>query len=611
MKKYPELIFLGIDGGMPQYVLDGVREGKFPGFARALREGAFLTDCRPPFPTISPTCITTLATGTTPEVHGATCNDYHVPGTELDEGITLYNGKNILAESFWQSAARIGKKSLLIGMPGTDLKEPNPLIKSDYSQQENPPHLPTVPVGRGIPLQCYRLIPGKNAEKWISVIPETPSGPWEPSYTLNPLDVQPDEDGIFTLPTVDFRHRFDCCNLQDYNWYARLGEGCLRVAAEAEALNDDGCMKMTIGEWSPVIRRKLSNGGRLYDYRFRMKLFKDGESLVLFITSSAELTRRITPPDFAEHVDKLPYMSSNNNYSVFMYDMDGLKTCFELQQMNYDWHLAVIEDTMENDPVDIIVSFLGEPDSFNHNFRSAFEGLVPGQEYAQKIYEGAYEVVDRYLQQLYERVIGPDTILVIASDHGSVGYTDVIKPHDVLEKAGMLAYNPDGTPDWSKTRAWPFGTCHVYVNLKGRDPHGIVDPEDYEKTVHEIIRVLQEGFRDPETGLCTLAFAVPNDQAGFVGQGGERSGDVVYGIIGSTYGGYFGGVHACQISTARTKTGDIRSLCVFSGPAFKQDVILNRPANTCDIAPTLCYACGYPQPAQATGAVIFQALQQS
>ena len=44
-----------------------------------------------------------------------------------------------------------------------------------------------------------------------------------------------------------------------------------------------------------------------------------------------------------------------------------------------------------------------------------------------------------------------------------------------------------------------------------------------------------------------------------------------------------------------------------SGKNFKKDHILSRPTNLTDIAPTLCYAAGYPQPKDATGGVVFAA----
>ncbi|MCP4724700.1 MAG: hypothetical protein GY863_06675, partial [bacterium] len=54
--------------------------------------------------------------------------------------------------------------------------------------------------------------------------------------------------------------------------------------------------------------------------------------------------------------------------------------------------------------------------------------------------------------------------------------------------------------DWSRTKAYSLGKECIYINLKGREPEGIVeDGEDYEKVVNEIIEKLQE-LKNPDTG---------------------------------------------------------------------------------------------------------------
>lgn len=55
--------------------------------------------------------------------------------------------------------------------------------------------------------------------------------------------------------------------------------------------------------------------------------------------------------------------------------------------------------------------------------------------------------------------------------------------------------------DWSKTIAYSFGRGYgsVYINLKGREPDGIVRPEEYED-VRELIIKLTNEFVDPTTG---------------------------------------------------------------------------------------------------------------
>ena len=155
-----------------------------------------------------------------------------------------------------------------------------------------------------------------------------------------------------------------------------------------------------------------------------------------------------------------------------------------------------------------------------------------------------------------------------------------------------------------------MGSCYVNVNLKGREPCGIVEPEDYEKVVKEIIVALHDyGATHAGTHRGEFAFAVPGDQAGFLGLGGECCGDVVFGVMGGEIGGYFGDVHAVQIPSAKNKYSDERPVCIMSGKGFKKDHLLTRPTDLTDIAPTVLHASGYLQTEDATGGIVFQAFE--
>ena len=53
--------------------------------------------------------------------------------------------------------------------------------------------------------------------------------------------------------------------------------------------------------------------------------------------------------------------------------------------------------------------------------------------------------------------------------------------------------------DWSKTRAYALGLGHIYINLKGREGQGIVEPGEEFRELVGAIRAQILTYRDPET----------------------------------------------------------------------------------------------------------------
>lgn len=60
--------------------------------------------------------------------------------------------------------------------------------------------------------------------------------------------------------------------------------------------------------------------------------------------------------------------------------------------------------------------------------------------------------------------------------------------------------------------------------------------------------------------------------------------------------------------TARTETGDIRSLCLCAGPRIRQGVRYDGPVWLWDLAPTVAAATDSPPPLEATGRIVTQML---
>jgi hypothetical protein len=80
------------------------------------------------------------------------------------------------------------------------------------------------------------------------------------------------------------------------------------------------------------------------------------------------------------------------------------------------------------------------------------------------------------------------------------------KYNRLLHKLGFLSYHPDGgseTVDWLRTQAYSCGDPRAFheiaINLKGREPQGVVTPADYEAVKTQIQRAL-EGIRFEDSG---------------------------------------------------------------------------------------------------------------
>lgn len=621
MKKYPELVVYALDGGVQSYILQQAAAGNLPNFKRFIDGATVFEDCRPPFPSITPTCWASFSTGTTPDIHGVTDQDIHIPGTPLDQSGSGYSGYNLLAERFWEAAGRIGKKSLVLELP-TSGPNVGPHVRQYQCMAGRcDPTLPTIPEVIDISEQLYifdldtaSLFP----KDWQTM---TPSGKWQPQIRIKPSPTRAGAKGCILLEVTQKNERENPNHIEPFIWAMLRDETGVRIAAHEEDLLAGKGWRIAPGGWSDNIRRSLKSDNGRREYVFRMKMIPGdaSASFALFITPAVDVTECGNPKSFGARLTGMKSVAPTNYYSWFLPREGSLDTAMECTGFKFDWHKEVIADAMEQDPADIIITYHGHTDSVNHMYRSIFEGVAAATEAekatAAEAFEKTYKQADEFLGWLYDNVVGPDTVLLLVSDHGAVGFKKMIRPHEAMAAAGMTVMS-EKTDTWGwalidaeRSKVVPMGCGNVYVNLKGRDPGGMVDPADYDKTVNEVIGLLQDIFRDPETGTNMLAFAVENKQAGFVGQGGPLTGDIIYGLAGSTLGGYVGGVHACQMPTARSKTGAINALCMISGKGFHQNLRLARPANLYDLAPTLCFALGYPQPQQATGAILFQALE--
>jgi predicted AlkP superfamily phosphohydrolase/phosphomutase len=127
--------------------------------------------------------------------------------------------------------------------------------------------------------------------------------------------------------------------------------------------------------------------------------------------------------------------------------------------------------------------------AFFHHFDVAHPRFVPGGPY-EGIGERYYAFLDAQIEETLA-LVPSDTNVFVVSDHGAKPMRGAVAVNALLVREGLLVLHEapaQPTPleeakvDWSRTRAWAEGGYYarVFLNVRGREPEGIVAPEDVE-----------------------------------------------------------------------------------------------------------------------------------
>jgi len=121
----------------------------------------------------------------------------------------------------------------------------------------------------------------------------------------------------------------------------------------------------------------------------------------------------------------------------------------------------------------------------------------PGNPYENTILD-YYKHLDRKVGELLARA-GDDTVVLVVSDHGAKRMKGAFCVNEWLIEEGDLVVKErpskvvsvdDLAIDWGKTKAWAWGGYYarVFLNVEGREPKGVIKPEDYEKEREDLTK---------------------------------------------------------------------------------------------------------------------------
>lgn len=620
-------IIIGMDGASMEIVKNMIGWGHVPQIKRLFEQGA----SRPMigvFPTLTPPGWTALSTGSWPGTHQVMDFNIRALGEPLTETKWGINTGLAQSEYLWNTVERAGKKPIL--------------VKWEMSWP------PTVTNG----VQVEGTGPGVSNHHQIAGYHLFTSGKWAPRpiggdrdpETLDPSALQGDLDydtvvtepakGWANLPSSDrpslevelvikplTRGREDMQRgligtPKPYYGliYASGGESYDRVRVTSSRDANDSIADLSIGEWSDwrVDTFKIDDVSLQGAFLIKLiTLTPTADQFELFVsqiwpTGGDFAVPAGTSEELFEAVG--PFLQNPSRDALGVFDDDTYFHLLDLHHVRIGEYAVHLGKTREWDVMFVETHasdyashfFLGQADPLSGASKATIERCRQGL-------ARTYESIDLMIGKVLE-LADEDTVIALVSDHGGTPNQHTpVDINDVLEQAGFVAYATDSNTgsqnvDLSKTTALGIGLVHVFINLEGREPNGIVAPEEYANTQQKIIDALHE-YRDPTTGEHPFTLALTRADAEMLNLCGDLVGDVVYALKPG-----YDGAHGKQLPSVSFGIGGQHSTFILAGAGVKNDVALKRQVRVVDVAPTIAYLLGLPMPENVEGGVIYEAL---
>jgi predicted AlkP superfamily phosphohydrolase/phosphomutase len=620
-------VLIGLDSATRDLLRRFADEGRLPNL-KGLMDRGVTTEALSSLPPATSTNWNTIATGAHAGTHGVVAMAIHKPGGRLDEMESAFFSHHCRAERIWEVAERVGKRPLLLkytaswpptvekGIQVAGFADPDWNVialapRCAYSTRKlatlpEDAHTVTAAPPRTMPLG-FQIEVGP-AGAWKDV-PRGESPPLEASLPLTTTTGTPET--LYALVVNSG------------------GRGYDRVVVAETRSGSEPLADLRVGEWSPWIRRQFSTAKGSEEGWMRLKLIElspDARDLLLVQTQVFPTAGWTVPEDLSrELVDAIgPFQELGGVCMPLWWGWVTPEQAEELfvEEMEYQvkWLSEAADYLMKREDWDLLATQWHGIDHMDHSFLSALDPSHKLHELGTRVIGRTYELADQFVGAILKNV-DEDTLVVVTSDHGHAARVGAwLDVNDLLEKHGLLVYK-DPPPktrledggyapptmrkvDWSRSRAGVAHDGYVYVNLKGREAHGIVEPEDYEAIVEQVVDILEDARSPsfPDKRYCEIVLR--REEAEPFGLNDELVGDVVFFAKVRLKGSHHGCYHA-----SRAQIGSLRAVSIFAGPGIKRGIETDHAINLIDIAPTMAVLMGMPAPARSEGKILWSIME--
>ena len=648
-----KVILFGFDGMMPEQIER--YKNDIPELARFVDKGFFAPAIESPY-TDTGTNWNTIETGAWVGTHGMTGFEVHLPGMRLGESL---GGEStggwpeelMPADDLFHAAERQGKRVVEINYPDAFPQ----LLKNGV-----------VIGGKGLgahdwqvrgadfissfrqPRQCKRMILG-DAEVWKNV---------PPSYQVlhQGLVFLNDQQrfGWSTLGMTEVRNIHSEKGEQRYFLIFKEGKSTkVLIADSADASHPIAVLEK--GQWSGWVHENFAGKPTLRQYKV-LDLNAEGTQVSIYGTPAPVLAGWGYPKGIEQAIveNAGAYLEGLELAPIFglgagWYDWDVAYEIMRLQTSFLQKCAAYINKTQDWDLMAVVIH---APDGINHMEIGKLESSDPAvREAADRHLRETIRILFQMASAMVREIGDANTVVCFVSDHGNLPKTHWVNVQGILMHAGWTKFVRDqGTGLWNldtEHSVAVYGNSGVWINVKGREQGGIVDPgKEYETLRTKIIQKLRE-VKDPDTGEDAYALVGRREDMEGLGIWGNRTEDVIaferphYFAQGTAVScnnaykipevmmkfyqegpdmipwseavklGFIWGVTAVHwgLPTSSVGFASNRATFLISGNGVVEGKRAAR-VNLVDVAPTLSYFLGIRPPEQCEGRIVFQAVEK-
>jgi len=543
------VIVLGIDGMDHRLLSQFVAEGRLPNFERLASTGSF-TPLETTMPPLSPVAWSTFITGMDPGGHGIydflhrdplTAEPlesiYQVapPGRSLSLGswVIPLSGGGVIAQrkgtAFWELLETAGIDTIVFRMPVNF-----PPVESSgrsFSGMGTPDIL-----GTHGTFTFYTDYPPDNMNDMTGGVVQL-------------VDVVNNRvSGRLTGPPNTFR-RFprNDARLRPATAEVEYDNPDLTVDFEVHIDPDAGAAKFTVqdtefilkeGEWSDWVSVdfeaipfliKVGAAARFYLQEIRPD-FK------LYVTplqiDPANPALPVSTPDdwsaeIADSIGRFYTQELPEDTKAFQEGIFSGREFWEQSQFVYREQRRALDYALDSFDDGLLFFYFSSVDQGAHMLYHYMDADHPLHEQDELLATGIrtlYEEMDEVLGQLLEFIEADDareTTLVVMSDHGfSPFYWGVNLNSWLLQEGYVTLRDPSRqgqlplflNVDWERTTAYAVGLQGLYVNLQGREGHGVVPQSEYAQVLDRLEADLL-AMRDERTGNSPIRLVFrPRDE---------------------------------------------------------------------------------------------------